>query len=172
MTSKSTSDFQLSGAYRLFAAFFAIAVLTGCKPNFSNLGPCAVCFGPPTQVSLEGTLSGLVGSRLMLQNNGAPGFQINGATTDGSTANGSSVIFTSVPFNTAYNLTVQIQPTNPSQTCVVANGTGMAGTSDVTNIAVTCTTNPPRFAYVANRGSNNVSAYSVDDTTGALTAIA
>ena len=64
-------------------------------------------------------------------------------------------------FNTAYELTVQTQPTNPSQTCVVTNGTGMIGTSNVTNIVVTCTTNPPRFAYVANRGSNNVSAYTV-----------
>jgi 6-phosphogluconolactonase len=167
MTSKSTSDFQLSGAYRLFAAFFAIAALTGCAPDFRNLGPCAVCFGPPTQVSLEGTLSGLVGSGLQLQNNAAEGPQFNGAAS-----NGTAVVFISAPFNAAYNLTVQTQPTNPSQTCVVTNGTGTAGTSDVTNIAVTCTTNPPRFAYVANRGSNNVSAYSVDATTGALTAIA
>jgi 6-phosphogluconolactonase len=167
MTSKSTGDLRLSGAYRLVAAVFAIAVLTGCAPDFHDLGPCAVCFGPPTQANLEGTLSGLVGSRLTLQNNGASGFQLNGPT-----ANGTSVVFAVVLFNTAYNLTVQTQPTNPSQTCVVANGTGTAGTADVTDIAVTCTTNPPRFAYVANRGSNNVSAYSVDATTGALTQIA
>src|SRR5271168_420965 len=167
MTSKSTSDFQLNGAYRLFAAFFAIAVLTGCKPNIGNLGPCAVCFGPPTQVSLEGTLNGLVGSRLQLQNNGAGGVQLNGAAS-----NGTAVVFISAPFNAAYNLTVQTQPTNPSQTCVVANGTGTTGTSNVTNIEVTCTTNPPRFAYVVNRGSNNVSAYSVNAATGTLAAIA
>jgi 6-phosphogluconolactonase len=167
MTSKSTGSFQLSGAYRLFAALFAIAALTGCAPDFRNLGPCAVCFGPPTQVSLEGTLSGLVGSGLQLQNNAAEGPRFNGAAS-----NGTAVVFLSAPFNAAYNLTVQTQPTNPSQTCVVTNGTGTTGTSDVTNIAVTCTTNPPRFAYVANRGSNNVSAYSVDATTGALTAIA
>ena len=84
MTSKSTNVFQLCGAHWLFAAFFVIAVLTGCKPNFSNLGPCAVCFGPPTQVGLEGTLSGLVGSRLQLQNNGAGGVQLNGAASNGT----------------------------------------------------------------------------------------
>ena len=167
MTSKSTGDFQLRRAYRLVAALFVIAVLTGCAPKFSNLGPCAVCFGPPTQVSLEGMLTGLVGSGLQLQNNGAGGVQLNGAAS-----NGTAVVFISAPFNAAYNLTVQTQPTNPSQTCVVANGTGTTGTSDVTNIVVTCTTNPPRFAYVANRGSNNISAYSVDATTGALTTIA
>jgi 6-phosphogluconolactonase len=168
MTSKSTSYFHLRGAHRLLAAFFAIAVLTGCKPNFGNVGPCAVCFGPPTQVSLEGTLSGLVGSRLRLQNSAAEGRpQSNGAAS-----NGTAVVFAESPFNTAYDLTVQTHPTNPSQTCIVTNGTATAGTSDVTKIAVTCTTNPPRFAYVANRGAKNVSAYSVDATTGALTAIA
>jgi 6-phosphogluconolactonase (cycloisomerase 2 family) len=55
---------------------------------------------------------------------------------------------------------------------VVANGTGTAGTTNVTNIAVTCTTNPPRFLYVANRGSNDVSGYTIDPVAGALTAIA
>src|ERR1700685_2917189 len=64
MTSKSTRKLKISGAHRIPAAFFAIAVLTGCAPNFGNLGPCAVCSGPPTQANLEGTLSGLVGSGL------------------------------------------------------------------------------------------------------------
>ena len=159
------SRFARGAAHRLLAAVFAAAALIGCHGGF---GGCLLC-GPVPRVqdNLEGTLSGLVGSGLTLQNNGAAGFQLNG-----STANGTSVVFAVVLFNTAYDLTVQTQPTNPSQTCVVANGTGMAGTSDVTNISVTCTTNPPRFAYVTNRGSNNVSAYSVDAATGALTAIA
>jgi hypothetical protein len=156
----------LTRPFGLLAGFIAIAVLTGCHGVLG--GGCLLCGPfPPVQANLEGTLSGLVGSRLTLQNSGAGGFQLNG-----SMANGASVVFAVALFNTAYNLTVQTQPTNPSQTCVVANGTGMAGTSDVTNIAVTCTTNPPRFAYVANHGSNNISAYSVDATTGALTAIA
>jgi 6-phosphogluconolactonase (cycloisomerase 2 family) len=167
MTSKCTSDFQLSGAYRLLVAVFAIAVLTACHPGAGSLdGGCLVC-GTPNQVNLEGTLSGLVGSGLQLQNNGAGGFQLNGAAS-----NGTDVLFAAVPFRTAYSLTVQTQPTNPSQTCIVANGTGTTGTADVTNIAVTCTTNPPRFAYVVNRGSNNVSAYTLDAATGALASIA
>ena len=112
-------------------------------------------------------MSGLVGSRLTLQNNAAGGFQLNG-----SASNGDKVVFAVALFNTAYDLTVQTQPTNPSQTCSVSNGTGTIGTSDVTNITVICTTNPPRFAYVANRNSNNVSAYTVDATSGAITPIA
>jgi 6-phosphogluconolactonase len=167
MTSKSKGHFPLSGAYRLLAALFAVGALTGCHGGFIGDG-CLLCgpSAPPDQANLKGTLSGLVGSELTLQNNGSQTF------FDGPASNGSAVVFGVVNFNTTYNLTVQTQPTNPSQTCVVANGTGTAGTADVTNITVTCTTNPPRFAYVANRGSNNVSAYSVDATTGALTAIA
>jgi 6-phosphogluconolactonase (cycloisomerase 2 family) len=70
-------------------------------------------------------------------------------------------------------ITVATQPTNPSQTRVVANGTGTtSGTSNVTNIAVTCTTKSAHFVYVANRGSNNVSAYIVDATRGTLAPIA
>src|SRR6516162_4702273 len=43
---------------------------------------------------------------------------------------------------------------------------------DVTNIIVTCTTNPPRFLYVANRGSGDVSAYTIDAASGNLTPVA
>src|ERR1700722_10329714 len=126
MTSKNNRYFRLSGAHRLPAAVLAIAALTGCHGGF---GGCLLCGPiPRVQDNLEGTLSGLVGSGLTLQNNGAAGFQLNG-----STANGTSVVFAVVLFNTAYDLTVQTQPTNPSQTCVIANGTGTAGTSDIPN---------------------------------------
>src|SRR5271170_1137896 len=169
MTSKSY--FQLSGTHRLLAALFAIAMLTACNQGLGSLGGslggCLVGCGSPTQVNLGGTLSGLVGSRFTLQNNSAESFQVSGPAS-----NGTQVTFAVAPFNTAYNLTVQTQPTNPSQTCVVANGTGTTGTANVTDIVVTCTTNPPRFAYVVNRGSNDVSAYTVDAMTGALTALA
>jgi 6-phosphogluconolactonase len=157
----------LMRTFALLTLFVAIAALTGCHPGAGSLGGCLTC-SLPTQVNIEGTLSGLVGSGLALQNNSAPGFEIVG----GAESNGTDVLFADAPVNTAYNLTVLTQPTNPSQTCAVANGTGTIGTAAVTNIVVTCTTNPPRFAYVVNRGSNNVSAYSVEASTGALTAIA
>jgi len=169
MTSKSTVDLKLSGTLRLLAAVFVIAGLTGCHPTGGNfLSGCLTC-GSPNQVNLEGTLSGLVGSGLVLQtNSSSPGFTIAG----GAGSNGTGVLFASAPINTAYDLTVQTQPTNPSQTCIVSNGTGTTGTADVTNVVVTCTTNPPRFAYVVNRGSNNVSAYTVDPASGTLAPIA
>ena len=40
---------------------------------------------------------------------------------------------------TAYDVTVGTQPSNPSQNCVVDQGSGTAKT-DVTDVAVTCST--------------------------------
>jgi hypothetical protein len=56
----------------LLAAFLAIAAQSGCHVCFSADG-CPVEGGcgpppPPTEASLGGTLSGLVGSQLVLQN--------------------------------------------------------------------------------------------------------
>jgi 6-phosphogluconolactonase len=159
----------------LLAAFFAMAGLAGCHSSgpIPSSPPCLVAACGPQVVSLEGTLTGLVGSRLAVQNENG-GNEEGGIPINGAASNGASVAFTVGNWNTAYNLTVQTQPTNPSQTCVVANGTGTTGGagSTVTNIEVTCTTNPPRFVYVANRGSNNISAFTVDAGNGTLAAIA
>src|SRR5580704_7934413 len=137
----------------------SLASCNGTTPGCSKCGPA--------NVNLTGNLSGLVGFRLALQN----GSTVLSTPLNGPDANGSQTFGTLAP-NSAYNITVKTQPTTPSQTCVVANGMGMSGTSDVTNIAVTCTTNPPRFLYVANRGSGDVSGYTIDPAAGTLTPIA
>src|SRR5208283_2337202 len=157
---------------RKFVALVGISALAACSGGSDLGGGSLVCATCATADSLGGTLSGLVGSRLTLQNNSMTLSQLNGPA-----ANGTNLVFGTADFNTTYNITVATQPTNPSQTCVVANGTGTAtgsvgSASSVTNITVTCTTNPPRFIYVANRGSNNVSAYTVDATSGMLAVIA
>jgi 6-phosphogluconolactonase len=154
----------------LLRALIAMATLTGC-----HHGGGSGCTALPCLATLSGTLSGLVGSRLTLQDQ-STSFQINGPTLqqiNGPAANGPDTYFGYASFNTTYDITVATQPTNPSQTCVVTNGTGTAhGSNPVTNIKVTCMTNPPRFMYVANRGSNNVSAYTVDAASGTLAALA
>jgi 6-phosphogluconolactonase len=159
----------------LLAAFFGVAGLAGCHTSGNNVGrgpPCLVAACGPQVVTIEGTLTGLVGSGLQVENENG-GNEVGGIPINGQASNGASVAFTVGNWNTAYNLTVQTQPTNPSQTCVVANGTGTTGGagSTVTDIVVTCTTNPPRFVYVANRGSNNVSGYTIDAGNGSLAPI-
>ncbi len=84
--------------------------------------------------TIGGTVSGLTGTGLTLRNNlGTPLSVAAGAT--------SFVFPTPVVSGGAYSVTVGTQPTNPSQACAVANGTGIVGASNVTTIAVTCTTN-------------------------------
>jgi len=149
------------------AVLFILLSVTGCGGGGSST-QCDPNCAATASVSIGGSLTGLVGSGLVLQDGGTALGQYNGPT-----ANGTNLFFELVtPFG-SYNVTVRTQPTNPSQNCVVANGIGgpTSPNARITNILVTCTTYPPRFAYVTNGSSNDVSAYTVDATSGALTAI-
>ncbi len=82
--------------------------------------------------SVGGTLSGLAGGEtVVLQNNNGDNLSLN--------ANGGFTFSTLVAQGAAYSVTVLTQPT--TQTCIVTNGSGIVGSSNVTNIAVSCTTN-------------------------------
>lgn len=83
--------------------------------------------------SIGGTVTGLAGSGLVLRNNGGDDLSL--------AANGSFTFATRLPTGTSYDVTVFAQPSNPSQTCVVAAGTGNWSGSPVTTVAVSCTTN-------------------------------
>jgi len=133
--------------------------LSGCS---SGVGP--ISLAPPTY-TVGGTISGLAGSGLTLFRNGS------------TIARGANGIYPDLGLGTllagqAYDVTVIVQPTSPSQTCTVSNGTGTIGNANVTNVQVACKTNATRFVYVANDGSNSISTYTIDATTGALTAVA
>ncbi|MBX3224431.1 MAG: hypothetical protein KF795_28200 [Labilithrix sp.] len=77
-------------------------------------------------------MSGLSGTGLVLTNGGSDIVVAKDATTFS--------LPSSLATGTAYNVTVKSQPTGPSQTCTVANGSGTVGNANVTNIAVTCAT--------------------------------
>jgi environmental stress-induced protein Ves len=83
--------------------------------------------------TLGGTISGLAGSGLQLAS--------TNLTTQAPAAGATSFSFGTLPSGTAYGISVATQPTNPSQTCVVANGNGTIGASAPANVTVTCTTN-------------------------------
>jgi 6-phosphogluconolactonase (cycloisomerase 2 family) len=78
---------------------------------------------------VSGTIVGLAGSGLVLQTNG-----IN------VPASGNSFAVT-LPSGTAYSIVVSSQPTNPSQDCVVTDGTGLLANANVGGVTVTCTDN-------------------------------
>lgn len=86
------------------------------------------------QFAVGGSIVGLVGGGLILQNNAgddlAPG------------RDGAFSFATRVPSGMPYNVTVLRQPTSPAQTCRVTNGGGSITGADITNVQIVCTTNP------------------------------
>jgi hypothetical protein len=110
--------------------------------------------------TVGGTVTGLVGGGLTLSNNGGDDLEVD--------ANGAFTFTTAIGAGDAYTVTINIQPNSPVQACTVTNGNGSVTGANITTVVVDCA----RFAFVANSGSNNISAYLIDNTSGALTAVA
>ena len=83
--------------------------------------------------TISGTVSGLAGTGLVLGNNGGGNLAV--------TANGSFTFAASFATGATYSVTVLTQPSNPSQTCTVTNGSDTGGSANVTNVSVSCVTN-------------------------------
>jgi large repetitive protein len=82
--------------------------------------------------ALRGAVSGLVGTGLVLLNNGVDELPINN--------DGEFQFPTPYASGAGYRITVKTQPSGPSQSCSVANGEGTIGSADVTNVTVNCAT--------------------------------
>ena len=118
--------------------------------------------------TVGGSISGLTGSGLVLQDNAGDNLSVAAKATGFTFA-------TAVATGGAYAVTVLTQPASPAQICTVANGTGTVGAANVSNVAVSCVS-VARFVFVANSsdgssGTGDVSAFTVNPTTGALTAV-
>jgi hypothetical protein len=84
---------------------------------------------------LGGNVSGLVtGNNVILQNNGGDDLNI--------TVNGAFTFTTPLADGSIYNASILSQPSHPDQTCTVSNGSGAISGADISNIAVTCVTDP------------------------------
>jgi hypothetical protein len=126
----STITFSSNGVQRISVVD---PTLTGGTAGILTNGtaPAAGWAGGSVQagtVSVGGTVSGMTGGVLALQDNG-------GDTTSIS-ANGSFTFPSMLAPGATYNVTVSSYPSG--QTCQVTNGTGTAGTTNVTNVAVAC----------------------------------
>jgi hypothetical protein len=124
-----------------FASYLAMAalVLTSCsgikQPVTSGTGSGSGSGGSgsggggssSSSFTIGGSVVGLTGTGLVLQNNGGDSLTI--------TANGAFTFKTAVP--SAYKVSVLTQPSNPTQTCSITNGAGTA-IANVTNVQVTC----------------------------------
>lgn len=81
---------------------------------------------------IGGTVSGLLGSDLVLMNNGGDDLRV--------TANGTFEFSREIASDANYDVQVRSQPHDPTQACTVGNPTGTVGAGAVTNVVVSCST--------------------------------
>jgi hypothetical protein len=145
----------MKGAYVSVVAAGRLAI------TLIALGALTACFGSgghTKKYTISGNTAGLVGT-VVLQNNGGDNL--------GVSTNGAFTFATKVKKGKSYAVSVLTQPAG--QTCVVTNGSGTA-MSKVTNVTVTCTTNPTytiggnvvglvggTTVVLQNNGGNNLS---------------
>ncbi len=84
------------------------------------------------EYAIGGTVSGLEGTGLVLQNNLEDDFS--------AVANGAFAFLTKLSDHADYTVTVWQQPVSPAQFCSVTNGSGSLAGADVDNVNVSCVT--------------------------------
>ena len=111
-----------------------IAGLAGCD-YFEKAPPPPPPPPPkPTTFAIGGSVSGLPGSGLVLQLNGANDLVVS--------ANGRFRFPRPLAKGSVYTVTVKSSPSSPiKQTCTVGQGSGKVAAAAVNNVSVTCVTN-------------------------------
>ncbi|WP_158590472.1 lactonase family protein [Noviherbaspirillum cavernae] len=122
----------------LFGRAFCAVLLTGLVAcgggNPETARPPAPVVPPAaTSHTISGSVSGLAGSGLILQNNAGNDLAVS--------ANGSFSFSTALASGANYAVSVKTLPTGPTQTCTVNNGSGTVAGANVSNIAIVCSTN-------------------------------
>jgi hypothetical protein len=126
-----TTVLRRLGAWCLPVFAMALAACSNGRGSVDDDGGGTGQQQPPGKVTIGGTVAGLSGTGLVLQNNGGDDLAVS--------TNGTFSFKTSVDAGSPYNITVLTQPSGPSQGCAVGNAAGTA-TSNVTSVTVTCST--------------------------------
>jgi 6-phosphogluconolactonase (cycloisomerase 2 family) len=149
-----------------FLSLFILAACGGGGGGYSGNGGGTPTPPAPTSYTVGGTVTGLSSSStgLVLLDNGGDSLPIGG--------NGAFTFPTAVATGGSYTVTIGTQPNiGPLQVCAVTNGSGSVASAAITSIAVDCVTKVSKFLYVTNPTANNVSGYTINASTGALTAV-
>ena len=152
--------FQLTFPGLVLMALTACDGGSGSSPMTTHTPMTTVT--PMGTYMVGGTVTGLTGSGLVLQNNAGDDLAVSAA--------GAFTFTAGVANGVAYAVTVKTQPSSPAQNCVVYGSPGTVADENVTDVLVSCTA-VGRFAYAANAGDNTISVYSINSTTGALTPV-
>ena len=83
--------------------------------------------------SVGGTITGLTGTGLALQNNAGNDLVVPAGSA-------SFTFSTAVGIGQNYAVTIKNQPTTPTQVCTLSSATGTIASSNVTSVAINCTT--------------------------------
>jgi len=110
------------------AVVLATLCVAGCGGGRAGVGP-------PATYTVGGTVSGLIGSGLVLRDNGADDLSVS--------SSGPFVFATPIASGAAYSVGVATQPSAPAQTCTVTSSAGTVTDGNVTSVAVDCVTQPP-----------------------------
>jgi hypothetical protein len=112
--------------------------------------------------TVGGTVTGLSGSGLVLEDNGSDDLTV--------AANGTYTFATPLMSGANYAVTVKTQPTTPAQTCTVSNASGNVASANITNVAVSCTNNAaPATTAVGTPLPAAPSSQVIDSTGGSIT---
>ena len=128
-----------------FQKLFSVVILAA----FSlALAACGGNSTPPSTFTISGTVVNLAGTGggLVLQDNLNDPLPVN--------ANGSFTFAKTVASGSLYSVTISAQPSNPTQTCGVTNGSGTA-TANVTNLQVNCGHNEWAWVNGPSTPTNN-----------------
>lgn len=131
---------RAKGRYVVVALSVVLLSVQGCGGGGGGAPPPPSSQSPPPQVptyTVGGVVSGLLGTGLVLQNNGGDDLSI--------VADGPFTFGAGVPNGTEYDVTVVVSPIDPAQTCAVTNGTGTIAGANVTSVTIECVTSSYRL---------------------------
>ena len=109
----------------------AVTLGTGTVTNAAITDVMVTCL--TNKYTVGGTVLGLTGSNMVLQNNGGDDLVL-GPT-------GSFVFPTAIDSGTNFAVTIKTQPSGPTQTCSVGGATGNVVNADVSTVTINCNTN-------------------------------
>lgn len=116
------------------ALLLAIGVLTACSGGGGK--------GGTNSYTVGGTVSGLAGTGLVLENNAGDDLAVP--------SNGKFVFATAIAGGGAYAVSVKTQPSAPTQTCTATAASGTVSNADVADIVITCVTNTYKVSAVVS----------------------
>lgn len=113
-----------------FLSLSGCIMLSACTPDYGYLTNNATH-------TIGGTVVGLRGAGLMLQNNGGDNLAIG--------SDGNFAFSTALSRGASYTVTVLAQPGSPEQTCAVSSGSGTVMSAAITSVQISCVTNTYLF---------------------------